>query len=108
MWSLASSSINYFVCSNHVVLPPGLDDGTDDVQWYICLLLFSGEGISAQLKESLRKMFDGKSGNLDENDHKTLFESLMGLSIASEIVRKMGGNITVASALGYGTEFTVS
>ncbi len=108
LWSLASSSINYFVCNNHVVLPPSLDDGTDDVQCYICLLLFSGEGMSVQLKENLIKIFDGRSGHLDGNGHETLFGSTMGLSIASEIVRKMGGNITVASALGHGTEFNVS
>ncbi len=78
---------------------------------FVCCSL-SGEGISTQKVENLVRIFNGTSEDEDLNGGKNNCETLPGriegLSIASEIVRKMGGMITVSSALGRGTEFNVS
>ncbi len=90
-----------------------MDVCTYGVKFYTCLLLpFSGELIFTQYIEEFRKVFPGRGGKLNgndkHNDHEILFGSTMGLYIAAEIVKKMGGDVTIASALGHGTEINVS
>ncbi len=71
-------------------------------------LCLSGEGISTQLQEYMSRMFNDTSEEMNGDVCETLSESFVGLSIASEIVKKMGGKIAVDSDLGHGTEFNVS
>ncbi len=68
----------------------------------------SGEGISTQLQKRLIEIFNGAHEDLNGNDYGISPGRIGGLSIAPEIVRKMGGTIDVSSALGHGTEFNVS
>ncbi len=83
----------------------------DDTRWLFVCCSLSGEGIPTEKVEALVRIFDGTSEDFkgEKNDCEVLPGRIEGgLSIASEIVRKMGGAITVSSALGQGTEFNVS
>jgi signal transduction histidine kinase len=64
----------------------------------------SGRGIPADHLESVFERF----GQVDAGDARREGGTGLGLAIAREIARRSGGDITVTSALGVGSTFTVT
>ncbi|GIW01684.1 histidine kinase N-terminal 7TM domain-containing protein [Roseiflexus sp.] len=77
-----------------------IDDGAD---WIVCEIADTGIGIAP---EHLPLLFQDFS-RIEDADHRRYGGTGLGLAISRQFCRLMGGDITVASAPGKGTTFTV-
>ncbi len=71
----------------------------------LSIFFFKGVGIDARHKEIFQRIFEENNESMADNE---LPDTQIGLNIAAEIVKKMGGIIKVDSRVGEGTEFNVS